>query len=59
MGELAEILNTYKSNVSSWENMKYVPSVPIAFKICKLFNITLDQIYGTENKVIKQYETLP
>lgn len=43
--ELAEKLQVSRQTVGSLENGKYNPSIILAFKIAKLFNKTIEDIF--------------
>lgn len=49
MEELADKLGTTKSNVSSWENMKHIPSIATLVRLCDIFGVTINQLYGIED----------
>lgn len=59
MAELADKVNTGKGNVSSWESMKYAPGLAAMARLCKVFNITISDLYGEQEQKIKQNETQP
>ena len=43
--ELAAILQVSRQTVSSLENGRYNPSILLAFKIAKFFNVTIEEIF--------------
>lgn len=43
--ELATILQVSRQTVSSLENGRYNPSILLAFKIAKYFNVTIEDIF--------------
>ena len=43
--ELAAILQVSRQTVSSLENGRYNPSILLAFKIAKYFNVTIEDIF--------------
>ncbi len=50
--ELAEILEVSRQTISSLENGKYNPSILLAFKIARYFNMSIEEIFiyeGEEN----------
>ena len=56
---LAKRLDTSKSNVSNWENNRHIPSISTLYRMCALFGVTINQMYGIEESVIKQDEAIP
>lgn len=50
--ELSEAVDVAPSTVSGWENADYAPGANTLVRLCDLFDITLDEIYGlgTETK---------
>ena len=48
--ELAEMVGTAPSTVSGWESADYAPGADTLVKLCDIFNITLDEIFGIDNK---------
>ena len=44
-GELADRLNVSRQPVNAIETEKYDPSLPLAFKIAKLFKCALEEIF--------------
>ena len=43
--ELADILEVSRQTISSLENGMYNPSILLAFKIAKYFNLTIEEIF--------------
>lgn len=43
--ELAERLNVSRQTIISLEKGKYNPSITLAFKIAKLFNCTIEDVF--------------
>lgn len=43
--ELAELLEVSRQTISSLENGKYNPSILLAFKIAKMFNCSIEEIF--------------
>ena len=43
--DLAERLDVSRQSVNALETGKYDPSLPLAFKIAKLFGLTIEQIF--------------
>ncbi|WFD09970.1 helix-turn-helix domain-containing protein [Tepidibacter hydrothermalis] len=61
--DLADIVGTKPSTVSSWEQSVSTPNAEMLFEICKIFKITVDEIYGvdedeTEYKFMKSIQYL-
>lgn len=46
--DLAEKLEVSRQSVNAIETGKYDPSLPLAFKIAKLFNLKIEQIFDAE-----------
>ena len=46
--ELAEQLNTKPSTVSSWEQGASTPNAEMLFEICRIFKISMDEMYGID-----------
>lgn len=44
-GELADRLDVSRQTVNAIETEKYDPSLPLAFKIAKLFKRTIEEIF--------------
>jgi putative transcriptional regulator len=47
-GELAEQLDVSRQTVNAIETGKYDPSLPLAFKIARLFNQRIESIFTEE-----------
>lgn len=47
-GELAERLEVSRQSVNAIETGKYDPSLPLAFKIARLFDLPIEQIFSDE-----------
>ncbi len=47
-GELAEQLDVSRQTVNAIETGKYDPSLPLAFRIAKLFRKTIEAIFDPE-----------
>ena len=43
--ELASILEVSRQTIGSLENGRYNPSILLAFKIAKYFNLTIEEIF--------------
>lgn len=48
--ELAELLEVSRQTISSLENGKYNPSILLAFKIAKMFNCSIEDIFMYEEE---------
>jgi putative transcriptional regulator len=46
--DLAERLKVSRQSVNAIETGKYDPSLPLAFKIAQLFDMTIEQIFLTD-----------
>ncbi|MDX2276215.1 MAG: helix-turn-helix transcriptional regulator [Hyphomonadaceae bacterium] len=46
--DLAERLNVSRQTVNAIETGKYDPSLPLAFKIARLFGMPIEQIFSDE-----------
>lgn len=49
-GELATRLGVSRQTVNALEKGRYDPSLPLAFKIAKLFQLQIEQIFIVEEK---------
>jgi putative transcriptional regulator len=45
-GDLAQALGVSRQTVISIENGRYLPSLPLAFAIARLFDLTVDTMFG-------------
>ena len=52
--ELSKELGVAPSTVSGWENGEYAPGADTLIKLCDLFKITLDDIYGKNQSEQKE-----
>ena len=48
-GELAEKLGVSRQTVNAIETEKYDPSLPLAFKIARLFKQPIEEIFAADN----------
>jgi putative transcriptional regulator len=48
-GDLAERLLVSRQSVNAIETGKYDPSLPLAFRIAKLFDLPVEQIFSAED----------
>ena len=46
--ELADMLDVSRQSVNAIETGKYDPSLPLAFKIARVFGLTIEQIFNDE-----------
>lgn len=44
--QLAEKLSVKTTSVSSWERGANAPDIETLYKICRLFHLTMDEMYG-------------
>lgn len=52
-GDLAEQLGVSRQTVNALERGKYAPSLPLAFKIARLFKRTIEEIFEPDDKPTK------
>lgn len=48
--ELADILEVSRQTISSLEKGRYNPSIQLAFKIARYFNLTIEEIFIYEEE---------
>ncbi len=48
--DLAEHLDVSRQTVNALETGKYDPSLPLAFKIARLFQLSIEQIFDPESE---------
>ena len=46
--DLAERLEVSRQSVNAIETGKYDPSLPLAFRLARLFNLTIEQIFSDQ-----------
>ena len=49
--DLAELLGVSRQTVNTIENGKYDPSLPLAFKIAKLFKLSIEEIFKPDSNL--------
>ena len=49
-GDLAAALDVSRQSVNAIETGRYDPSLPLAFKIAELFELSIEQIFTSPNK---------
>jgi putative transcriptional regulator len=49
--DLADQLGVSRQTINALETGKYDPSLPLAFKIAKIFGLTIEQIFLEESEV--------
>jgi putative transcriptional regulator len=49
--ELAAALGVSRQTVISIESGRYLPSLPLAFRIARFFNVTVDKTFDPESEV--------
>ncbi|MGL4989689.1 MAG: helix-turn-helix transcriptional regulator [Sarcina sp.] len=49
--ELANILEVSRQTIGSLENGRYNPSIILAFKIARYFNMTIEEIFIYEGEI--------
>lgn len=47
--DLAERLDVSRQSVNAIETGKYDPSLPLAFKIARVFDLTIEQIFSEDS----------
>ena len=47
-GDLAERLEVSRQSINAIETGKYDPSLPLAFRIAKLFELPVEQIFSSD-----------
>ena len=47
-GELAQALGVSRQTVISIESGRYLPSLPLAFAIARIFHVTVDKMFGPD-----------
>ncbi len=50
--ELAEVLEVSRQTIGSLENGRYNPSIMLAFKIAKYFNMSIEDIFIYEEEKV-------
>ena len=48
--ELAAALGVSRQTVISIENGRYLPSLPLAFRIARFFDLTVDKMFGPDDE---------
>ena len=48
--ELAAALGVSRQTIISIENGRYLPSLPLAFTIARLFDLTVDKMFGPDQE---------
>jgi len=48
--ELAELLRVTRRTVNSIERGRYNPSIEVAFRIAKLFNVPVEEIFSLDDE---------
>ncbi len=51
--ELARVLGVSRQTISSLENGRYNPSILLAFKIAKYFDMTIEEVFLFEEEVME------
>lgn len=49
-GDLADKLGVSRQTVNAIETEKYDPSLPLAFKMAKLFKLSIEEIFEPKNQ---------
>lgn len=53
-GELARVLDVSRQTVNALERGKYDPSLPLAFRIASLFDLTIEEIFTPDSGVTRR-----
>lgn len=48
--QLGDLLNVSRQTINSIENERYDPSLPLAFKVARLFKVAIEDIFIYEDK---------
>lgn len=48
-GKLGDLLDVSRQTINSLENGRYNPSIDLAFKLARLFNTTIEEIFIYED----------
>jgi transcriptional regulator with XRE-family HTH domain len=48
--ELAEMIGAKQSTVSNWEQCANAPGADTLVRLCEIFNVSLDEMYGINKK---------
>lgn len=54
--ELAKLLNVSKTTVSSWERGANAPDIETLIEICRIFKISISEMYGVEKSIFTTTE---
>jgi putative transcriptional regulator len=54
--DLADRLDVSRQSVNAIETGKYDPSLPLAFKIARLFELSIEEIFSDENEAAQAAE---
>ena len=49
-GDLADRLGVSRQSVNAIETGRYDPSLPLAFRIAELFELTIEQVFASPSK---------
>jgi len=47
--QLAKKLKVSRQSINAIETEKYIPSLPLAFKIAKLFRLSIEEIFSSDS----------
>lgn len=48
--ELAAVLGVSRQTIISIENGRYLPSLPLAFRIARFFDLTIDKMFDPDDE---------
>jgi putative transcriptional regulator len=54
--DLADRLDVSRQSVNAIETGKYDPSLPLAFKIARVFGLTIEQVFSDDDTATKAAE---
>lgn len=46
--DLAQRVNLKESSISAWESGRSLPDIATLWELCKIFGVTLNQMYGVD-----------
>lgn len=55
--ELADRLGVSRQTVNAIENQRYDPSLPLAFDIARVFDLTIEQVFDPDGRDLRAGQT--
>lgn len=52
--ELAQLVGVSRQTINAIETGKYDPSLPLAFKLAKLFNLSIEDVFEPDGEKVKE-----